>query len=277
MNRKNLMSLLMSLMMASIMASTPIAVADNTTASVTVQEEAPVVVDIYGLLASYDPTSNSTTAVTFTFNATDNNENFDSGRAKITASGVDTGWIACSDQTGSGALREFACSIDMQYYYDAQTYTVTVEVNDTASNSDDDTDTTDYTTLVDIIIPSTVAFGSVSLGEQNVSSGEWQIWNVGNANLNLSIQGADLVGQTTPAQNISISQFSIDDDAITDEGAETDEAELTLTDSSQRYPDASLVGGSGSNDSVWYYLDVPASSLSQQVYQATWIYSAIES
>lgn len=260
----------MSSLMTLLSMSIPIGMADTTTATATVSEASPTCNDATGHEATYNPTSNSTTLVATNISCSDANGNLDSTSYTFSLFYSGTNNTGTCSFSGDGYSGTFDCSANMNYYDPAQTYTFVFTVEDTADNlvAEDDA-TFDYNELSDFAIPDTVGFGTVTTGTTDQPSGAFVITNVGNVQLNMSIQGADL---TNGGDSIGIGNITIDDDSTASEGVETGEDEKALTTGSQRYPDAQLtVQGT---DSVWHFLDVP--NVPALTYTGVWTWTGVK-
>lgn len=108
----------------------------------------------------------------------------------------------------------YSCSVNMEYYAGAGTWTVTVYASDLDANSDTDTsETFDYAILRAMTIsPATIGFGSVATlaTNQEATDDPTIVTNTGNYDGVISIQAYNLYGLTDNTENIPAANFVAD-------------------------------------------------------------------
>lgn len=188
--------------------------------TITVSNTAPVVYFV-STISAQDPTINSTTAVTFTFNATDPDGIGDltnsTARGNFSKSGETT--VSNSSCTVVSAYNatavQYHCTINMNYYGGSGSWTVNAMVNDTANaQATNSSNTFTYNALNAMAINVTsLTWGTVVVSSTNTGSNNDPVgvFNLGNYDLYTSITGKDLLGYTTPSRLIPTGYFKVDD------------------------------------------------------------------
>ena len=186
------------------------------------------------------------------------------------------------------------CSITMRYFDNASSnWVINISVQDTngatGRNSSDGSgpNTLTYNELTAISLPvAAINFSNVNLGAQNQEVGSTLILNnTGNIDFTkINMSAADLVGTTDTGKSIAIANFyaNFSNEMSTgglqlSEGAAFNLLELgggnaTLehghATSASDYNDGVL--NDRGNRSLFFWVDVPSSGLSAQLYNATW-------
>ncbi len=114
-----------------------------------------------------------------------------------------------------GTTANYSCSVDMEYYADAGTWTATINANDLDTNSatPDTSETFGYAELKAMIIsPNSISFGSVSTlaTNQEATDDPTTVINKGNYDGAISIQGYNLYGLSDNSESIPAANFVAD-------------------------------------------------------------------
>ncbi len=232
--------------------------------------------------ASYTPTENSTTTVRIDFNVTDldgisnlNNSacncKFDNNPAwqALYENAADNN---CDNQTIDADTIQYTCLVDMQYWYENNTYSVNITVKDNETQVNNATETFTYITLIaSVLDTTTINFGTLTSPDYGINKTDTNspmtITNTGNKQLTLKVTGAPLADSNGISPNISISQFYVKNDSSAS-GA------LQLTASQQTIPNTlvpiedSTPGGN--TEDIWWFFSVPNPFLPGS-YSGTWI------
>lgn len=220
----------------------------------------------------------SSTAVAFTFSASDPNGVSDlndaSASANFTKLGEELRSSACSFLSQTGNERTYSCSINMQYYDSAGTWTVSVSIKDQANLMGSSSSTFNVNLLRSISIsPATINFPTVVQGAANIiSSVNTQVTNNGNfvvpTNGGLSITANNLIGESTSTENIPASNFRAAGSSESSTVCTTGDALVAST--SAEITNINLPrGASGNTEDIAYCLTLVPSSISSQFYSAT--------
>ena len=231
--------------------------------------------------SSYSPTENSNTTVTIDFNVTDLDGigNLDNSACQCEFDNSAT-WqglyesaydYSCDNQTMTDNTTQYTCLVDMQYWYENNTYSVNITVKDNETFVDNATETFTYSILIaSVLDATTVDFGTIISSDYGANKTDTNapitVTNTGNKQLTLKITGADLEDSNGIASNISVSQFYVENDS-----APT--AALQLTTSKQTIPNTlvpvedSTPGGN--TEDIWLFFSVPNPFLPGS-YTGTW-------
>jgi len=219
--------------------------------------------------SSYTPTENSTTTVQVDFNATDldgtanlNNSackcEFDNSAtwATLYESASDT---SCDNQTISANTTQYTCLVDMEFWFENNTYSVNITVKDNETVVTNATETFTYTALVaSVLDTTTVDFGTISSSDYGTnktdSNSPTTITNTGNQVLSLKITGADLSESVGLSPNISVGDFYV-------KNGSSASGALQLTTSQQTIPGTSVpledATPGGNTEEIWWFFSVP--------------------
>lgn len=262
---------------------------------------APVMaLDIGRSFSSADPTDGSTTLVWFIFNVTDDNGEDDvdtiGARFNLTLGGIGTSQFrynsTCSNVSKIGADNRvvFNCSVRMFYFDNSSSvWVINGTANDTSnSRVRNDTNAFTYNVLTAVTFPvGYINFTTLSLNTNNQPTGGARLIlnNTGNDDIDqINITGANLFGVTTTSESIGVGQFAVNyTNAVDGSGLAlttgpqvipgvSDAANLTLnhghSQASSDYNDGVIFDAG--NQSLYFWVDVPASGLSAQKYNNTW-------
>ena len=221
-----------------------------------------------------NPTESTTTTVWIQFNASDDNGHADidystaqiilnrSGETQRTSS-------SCDNFNNDSLVKQFNCSVNLQYYDDEGAWTINASVSDFSSASDEDTGTTlSYGALQAVRgTPLGITFGTVNLGQsRNATNDPLILNNTGNQNFTeINLTAYDLTGQDIPSQYIAASQFyaNISLDNYGDQLSNN--TPVTLTNGTLSRD----IGGTDVNRNLYIFVTVPGSGLSNQNYTSS--------
>lgn len=190
----------------------------NTDVRVGVGNVAPQIVSIQ-TISNINLIPSSTTNVIFNFTARDSNGANDlddsSATANFSSPGEPTRFsTSCIQVLQSGKQRTYQCTIPMQYYDRAGLWNIAIEIKDQAGLTAQDSSTSFTLNLLrDISLSSTsITFPTLVQGDVNTrSSQDTTITNNGNAVVpsnTIQLTAHNLIGETTPAENIPASSFT---------------------------------------------------------------------
>jgi hypothetical protein len=231
---------------------------------------------------TYTPTENSTTPVNVIFNVTDSDgeENLNDSACKcefdnsaewqeIYENAADT---VCDTEIIDADTVQYTCVVDMQYWYENNTYSVNITVKDNETQVNNISKTFNYTHLVSSVIDTAIIdFGTIASSEYSTNKTDinspMTVINTGNQPLTLKITGADLADNDGIKSNISVSQFFVNDDS-SPAGA------LQLTNFQQPIP-STLVPvedstPGGNTEEIWWFFSVP-NPLPPSSYTGSWL------
>src|SRR3989338_2435902 len=241
-------------------------------------------------ITSVDPVESTTTLVWFVFNATDadgeDNINETGTYVNLTlGSRTDPSVrfrfnLSCTNISKLPTLNmvQFNCSVLLQYYDNTSSNWV---VNASAKDINNavainDTQRLTYNTLSALALPRAyINWSSVNLGQNDQATAAPLILNnTGNDVFDqINITGTHLVGVTTPEEYIGIGNFSINStNAVAGLGMLLSTSPQTIHDADREgnltiYPASDALSG---NVSLYFWVDVPATGLGAQKYNATW-------
>ncbi len=219
--------------------------------------------------SSYNPTENSTTTVKVNFNVTDldgtanlNNSacqcEFDNSQTwqALYESASDT---SCDNQTINANTTQYTCLVDMQFWFENNTYSVNVTVKDNETSVSNATETFTYTVLIaSVLDTTTIDFGTITSSDYGTnktdSNSPTTITNTGNQVLSLKITGAELSDSTGLSPNISVSDFYVKNDSSVS-------GSLQLSSSQQTIPNATVPvedsASGGNTEDIWWFFSMP--------------------
>jgi len=216
---------------------------------------------------SYDPVENSDTPINISFIADDEDGvgdlNDTSARIAVNKSGVSHTSTSCSPSDLNSTATNYTCTINMDYYDEAGTWSVNASVQDmNQSLVYNDTETFNYNLLKAMSITNKpIDFGSVSVNV-GTNSNNLSVKNTGNVQFNVNATGANL---TYSSYTIPVDDMKWDTDSDASDGT-------TLTESSQQI----LTNMDGSNiNYIWHYILVDETNLVTGSYSGTFVFNAI--
>ena len=189
--------------------------------TITISNTAPSIFNVSSI-AAQSPTINSTTAVTFTFNVTDPDGVADltnsTARANFSKSGdttVSNSSCIVFNYTVNSTTAQYHCTVNMNYYGGAGTWTVNAMINDTSNAQATNSSTSfTYNALNAMAINVTsLTWGAVGVTSTDTGSNNDPVGvlNLGNQALWTNVTGKDLLGYTTPTRLIPTAYFEVDD------------------------------------------------------------------
>lgn len=251
-----------------------------------------------------DPLAGNTTKVTIVFNVTDadgaGDINASTSVVNFTLGGRDGQFFtnisasATSDQGTCGNYSDGStavfvnCTVILPYFSNSSTlWVVNISVKDRFGGTGiNDTLRFIINTLDSVALPYTfVNFSNVTLGQANVRAyPHLLINNTGNDDFKMiNISGTALVGTTTTSETVPITSFGVNSTnssanqyktfpangivTLTESNSGTGGFNLTLTHGST---DAMAPINTKGNVSAFFWVNVPSSGLSSQLYNATW-------
>jgi hypothetical protein len=222
-----------------------------------------------------DPTENSTTFVIFQAHVYDEdgvgNLDHNSVNAVFTKIGEATRTGNCVHENNiDGYTANYTCNVTMWFYDAAVTdWSINVSALDQESNyAENISETFIYSELKSFDVPlspATLNWAGLAPGSSNqeADNDPTNVTNLGNFDGNIHITAYDLVGQTTPSENISATAFDVSETS----GSECS-AGSTLGPDDQRADtniDSSR-GATGFNTAYIYYCLTQVPPVSSQIY-----------
>jgi len=224
---------------------------------------------------SMSPAIGTTRMIYVQFNATDINGVADLDDSSAVIYINYTGEVtrsndSCTAQGNSGNTETYICAVEMQYYDINGAWTINVSIADNSGADDDDVSATfTYGTLTAMELGDNLLnFSSASLGQTGVAPTQnpLQVKNLGNQNLvEINVTGYDLL---KGAENISAGAFYVNSSlGATGANLANDTAVIIPSATSSR--DTS---GSEDNATLYFYVDMPSSGLTEGNFNAsdTW-------
>ena len=279
--------MVMAAMLLSIFAISALAAdSANMSPSMTVSSDAPEITSMVISAGSYDPTESGNTTITVNFNVSDANgvTDLDDSKANIYVDDAATFVTAvskynrlCSPTVNwSATVREYQCDTDLEFYDIAGTYSTNITAGDGATtiwnNTATNAPTFTYTTLVAATVDDTgISFGTVTLNQndQGATENPTVVTNTGNADLQMNVTGANLVGGS---YTFNVGNFSVSLDG-------TPTAELSLTTGTQQIivgaVNATASAGASSTEELYWFVDVPGVVL-PDTYTGSWTLGVYE-
>lgn len=274
--------LLMSLVMS--LPNNVIADSDSLTPNVTVGNTVPNIIYSDTALASYDPSEGGSTYVVMTINVTDENGLADLNDSKCECQVDDAGTFvapvvkytnsSCTVIGDVGSTRKYACTVKMDFWDSAGTYSTKVFAGDAASTVSNDTaggaPTYAYTTLVASNVSTTsITWASAVVGVSNQASGinPLVVTNRGNSQLKINITGSDV----TNGNIITVGNFSVDLDnnAGNGEQALTISSALINVDSEEATVAQGSDGTPSPVEQIYFWADIPSGTATGS-YTGSW-------
>jgi len=176
----------------------------------------------------------------------------------------------------------------MWYFDGAGSWTINVSVADiggpvTVTN---DTETFTYNTLKAMkLSPSSITFGSVSLGQTDIAATDDPVTlnNTGNVDIasgNAKVKAYDLFGTTTTSEKIGADAFSVNIADASEGDAMINNTEVAITGSVLAAGNHSVDDGSTGQELLYYYIEeVPTTGISAQTYDTSalgaWVVSVV--
>ncbi len=227
---------------------------------------------------------NATTAVV---NFTLGTPGFGQHYANISNTGAEFG--TCTNNSPSSTFVNITCKVVLPYFANASSvWVVNISVRDRVGGvGRNDTLTFTISTLSSLSLPyAAINFSSVNLNQQDVAANlPIIVNNTGNDDFDqINISAAPLVGTTITSENIAVTQFYANiTNAVAGSGVRLETTAVTLRELAQSsttsVDNATLMHGhtrafapnaDKGNRSIFFWVDVPASGLSSQLYNATW-------
>jgi len=223
---------------------------------------------------SDNPTESTTTTVWIAFNATDQDgySDIDMSTAKIELSltgEIQRNSTSCLAQINDTNTRMINCSINMQYYDNDGAWIINVSVEDNSNElTYNDSETFSYGILQAVRGNLTgIAFGSLSLGDTtNATNDPIMLNNTGNQNFTqINLTAYDLVGQDNSLQYIAASKLYANL-SLDNYGDQLSNNTMIALTNGTLIRDRS---GTDYNRNLYFWINVPASGLSNQNYTST--------
>lgn len=226
--------------------------------------------------ASYNPTENSTTTVRVDFNVTGINLDVSGCKCQLDNSATWQGLYetaedtVCDNLTIDGNTEQYTCFVDMQFWYENNTYSANVTVKDATDFVHDATQTFTYNILVASIIDNAaIDFGLIVPADYGSSKTDANspltVTNLGNKQLELKVTGANL-SESGGGPDLDVGSFYVKNDS-------TFAGSLQLTTSQQAIPNAIVpledATPGGNVEEIWWFFLVPDPMLSG-TYSGTW-------
>jgi hypothetical protein len=192
----------------------------------------------------------------------------------------------CYNHSPSATVVLMNCTVKVPYFANASSsWVLNISVEDLAGSiGRNDTVTFTVNTVTSIDLPYTnINFSSVTLGQQDVRAyPHLLVNNTGNDDFDIiNITAAPLIGAITPSETIPVTSFGVNatnssankrqtfpsgDQTVTI-SEETADRNVTLIHG--HTDDPTLLADKG-NISLFFWVNVPSSGLSQQIYNSTW-------
>ena len=253
-----------------------------------------------------DPVDSGVSIVLISFNVTDpDNETdvnattavvnftlgYDDGTFATNVSNIGVEFGTCYNHTQPGPGTETArviinCTVVMRYFNNASAnWKINITIKDkNGAVGRNDSGIFTFNTLSALTLPRTfVNFSSVNLGQQNVPASPLILNNTGNDDFDLiNITASALIGTTVNTETIGVTNFYANTtNATAGAGVQLSTSAVTLRDNAapsdtlanatltHGHPDAQVNADKG-NLSVFFWIDVPSSGISAQLYNTTW-------
>ncbi len=254
---------------------------------------------------SVDPISASAALVLISFNVTDSDGasninastaiiNFTLGNPGFSQFYTNISAVAssefgtCYNGTDGSTSVQINCTVVLPYFANASSsWVVNISVKDTNGGTGrNDTLRFTYNTLSALNLPNaSINFSSVNLGQQDVPSNRLILNNTGNDDFDqINISVADLIGQSISSEFVGVGNFSVN---ISNENAGIGQRLSKITLPIKEYDpsgvntaeNASIIHGHTNafapnkdkgNRTLYFWVDVPSSGLSAQLYNNTW-------
>ena len=229
--------------------------------------------------SSYNPTENSTTTVGVNFNVTDldGGANLNHSACQCEFDNSQT-WEAvyesasdaiCDNKTIDADTVQYTCLVDMEFWFENNTYSVNITVKDNESVVSNATQTFVYTVLIaSVLDTTTVNFGTIASSDYGTNKTDLNspttITNTGNQVLSLKITGADLSESVAP--NITVDRFYVKNDSSTSGALPLSTAQQVIPNATVPVEDATP---GGNTEEIWWFFSVP-NPLRPGSYSGTW-------
>ncbi|MBI2559197.1 hypothetical protein HYW20_07795 [Candidatus Woesearchaeota archaeon] len=264
-------------------------------------------INVSNVSFSVDPLAGGNSLVLISFNATDqdgaSNINASTAVVNLTLAGRDgqfytnisssgiSGEVGnCRNHTESAKV-VINCTVVVPYFANASsTWVVNISIKDINGGTGiNDSSRFTVNTLSSISLPyAAVNFSNVILGQQDVPSSPLTLNNTGNDDFDqINITAAALVGTTISSESIAATNFYTNISNQTAAGGlqlAATAVSLIEFDGANFGKNASLIHGhtgafapnaDKGNRTVFFWIDVPSSGLSSQLFNATWNVTAI--
>ena len=222
---------------------------------------------------SLSPVESGIRTVYIQFNASDANGlsdlNDSSAKIVLNLSGETVrSNTSCSVQDSSGNTKMYLCAVSFMHYDKDGEWTINASVDDkSGENAYNETGTFTYGTLKAVLLGSTeLNFSGVSLGQQNAEATQNPLQLDNSGNQNITIINVTAFNLVKNAELINVSAVSVN---VTD----TSGVGTALSNSTPiNIPEATLprdIGGTDANETMYFWIDVPASGLSEGLFNAS--------
>ncbi len=268
-NNKETLVITFSVLFLLILVTVFFAVDDASDVSMVIGNSAPTIADVDSKSAE-DPDYCTTTSIgPVIFNASDVNGpsdinlsasyvNFSNGTITVQATN-------CTNYSSGLTWMQINCTgASFDYYYSSGTWVITVYVVDNyGGNASANLQNMTYNKASNVNATASINFGSVTAGvDDNVITGDYYLYNCGNTILDSNLTGSDILDGSGP-NNVSVTNFRVDDDANASDGDSGNNAELILATTSQAFIKYNNTGmpiypNSGYDWQLWFFLNVPA-------------------
>ena len=231
--------------------------------------------------SSYNPTENSTTTIRIDFNVTDldgtANLNNSACKCEFDNSAV---WsalyenatdISCDNQTIDADTVQYTCLVPMQYWYENNTYSANLTLQDNETTLNNASTTFTYTLLIASVLDTTIVnFGTITSADfgtnKTDANSPTTVTNTGNKPLTLKITGDNLIDSNGISANLNISQFSVKNESSFSGALQLTTLQQTIPNTLVPVEDATP--GDNTED-VWWFFSVPNPFL-PGTYSGTW-------
>ncbi len=239
------------------------------------------IVSVDGVDASYNPTENSATTITFSVIVADADGVNDINDSSVTAnfsSGSDPTRFDSSDCSLVSDLNStaanFTCTIDMYYYDNASTWTVNIGANDLGNGTADIDSATSFTysqLKAMVISPASLAWSTLSSGATNEASttDPTIINNTGNYDATVNLTGIDLRGETNSTDLFAVPNFTVHRSSGSECSGQALSNGTAIVVTSSDANRGNLSSGAGAGQETFYYCIPSVPSLPTQIYSTT--------
>ncbi len=222
---------------------------------------------------SVSPLENSIRTTFIQFNVTDSNGisdiNDSSAKLVLSYSGEPTRYnLSCVSGGGTGDTKKYVCAVDMQYYDRDGVWTINVSVKDLSSSYTDNlTYTMTYGTLTAMVLnKASMNFSNAALGEQNKASDQNPMIINNRGNQNISMVNVTAFNLIKGSETLDATYFTMN--ASDGNGAGYQLQNNTPVRINNSFVPRDL-GGVDVNGSLYLYVDVPSSGLTQGAFNSS--------
>ncbi len=230
----------------------------------------------------FSPTENGTTTIMVSFNVTDldgaANLNNSECSCQLDNNAVWAGLYesandsSCDNQTIDADTVQYTCFVDMQFWFENNTYSVNATIKDNESYASNATQTFTYTALIASAISSVaVSFGAIASDDYGTNKTDayspLTITNTGNQLLSLKVTGAELSDSLGKASNISTSNFFVKNDSSAANALMLNLSQQTIPNATAPVEDSAA---GGNTEQIWWFFSVP-NPLAAGIYSGIWV------